>query len=98
MSVMLPNTHVSNIHSNQGQYLEILLHLNIDDNYLPDFKCSNKTVRRQYILNQVLKTKTNTLGLVLIITTTTHYNYINFVAIVSSDRSSLRYNTPKPYR
>ena len=95
MSVMLLNTQVNIgiIHSNQGQYFEILLYFKIDDIFVPDFKCSNKTVRRQYILNQVLKARINILVLYH-----HHHNAKTFVAIVSSDRSSLRYNTPLPCR
>ena len=39
-------------------------------NTLPDFKCSNKTVRRQYILNQVLKARIN----IVVITVTTFHH------------------------
>ena len=73
ISVMLPNTQVYIYKQYPFQpwpILKILLHLEIDDIFLPDFKCSNKTVRRQYILNQVLKAKRNILVLFIITTTT----------------------------
>ena len=39
---------------------------------MPDFKCSNKTVRRQYILNQVLKARINIVVITDTVTTFHH--------------------------